>query len=173
MNTLARDFIARWEGCRLTAYRDVANVLTIGYGHTGPDVKPGMVISEARALELLESDMAWASEAVDTLVTVPLNEAQHAALTSWVFNVGAGAARTSTLIRKLNAGDYDAVPGELARWNQAGGRVVRGLVNRRADEGRLFASHGPPTPIDTPDEYDAPAPSGGFSFWGWLKGLFR
>lgn len=130
--------LKQWEGLRLDAYRDVGGVWTIGYGHTG-GVMPGERITEAEAEHLLRDDLGWAEGAVHRLVNVKLTDNQHAALVSFVFNVGEGAFAKSTLLRKLNAGDYAAVPAELARWNKAGGQVVQGLVNRRAAEAGLWA----------------------------------
>ena len=136
--------LKQWEGLRLTAYKDSVGVLTIGYGHTGADVKPGMTITNARADELLRGDLRTAERAVDSSVTVPLSDNQFGALVSFVFNVGSGAFKGSTLLKKLNAGDYDAVPAELARWNKGtvGGKkvVIPGLVNRRAAEIGLWAT---------------------------------
>lgn len=132
------DMIRRWEGLKLRAYRDTGGVWTIGYGHTHT-VRPGMAIDRAEAERLLSVDVAWAEEAVDRMVRVPLNSNQRAALISWVYNIGETAARKSTLIERLNAGEYDAVPGELIRWIYDDGTPLRGLKNRRADEAALWA----------------------------------
>lgn len=144
--------IKQWEGLRLFAYDDkgvpynaikpgdeVIGVLTIGYGHTGPDVYPGQVITEARADELLRYDVRTAEQAVARLIDVPLTDAQHAALVSFTYNVGQGALEKSTLRRRLNAGDYDAVPEQLMRWVHDNGVRVEGLVNRRAAEVGLWS----------------------------------
>lgn len=131
--------LKRWEGLRLSAYKDVAGIWTIGYGSTGPHVKPGMKITEAQAEKLLRDDLDRFEKAVERLVKVPLTDNQFAALVSFAFNVGTGAFEKSTLLKRLNAGDYDAVPGQLMRWVNAGGRKVQGLVNRRAAEGGLWA----------------------------------
>jgi lysozyme len=149
--------LKEWEGLRLNAYADVGGTVTIGYGHTGPDVRMGMVIDEAQADQWLRQDIAFAAQAVDRLVSVPLSAYQRDALISFVYNVGANAFAKSTLLRKLNAGDYAAVPAELARWNKAGGKVVEGLVNRRAAEAGLWAKGEPvvSAPV-TPDEGDKP-----------------
>jgi lysozyme len=135
--------IRQWEGLRLSAYKDVAGVWTIGFGHTAaagpPSPTAGMRITESEAVEILRLDLKQFEEAVETAVKVPLNDNQFAALVSFCFNVGAGAFRKSTLLKKLNAGDYNAVPSELAKWNKAGGKTVQGLVNRRAAEAGLWA----------------------------------
>lgn len=138
--------IKRWEGLRLDAYQDQAGIWTIGYGHT-LTARPGMTITEARATELLRGDLRDAEAAVDDAVKVPMTDNQRGALVSFVFNVGGGAFRGSTLLRKLNAGNYDAVPGELAKWNKitVNGRKVAnsGLANRRAVEAGLWARGAP------------------------------
>lgn len=130
------------EGLRLSAYLDGANVPTIGYGHT-VGVKLGQNCAESQAIAWLKADVGGAEEAVDRLVTVELSESQFGALVIFVFNVGIGAFAGSTLLRKLNAGDYGSVPGELMRWNKItvkGKKVPSpGLSNRRAAECGLWA----------------------------------
>jgi lysozyme len=154
--------LKRWEGVVLHAYDDfdppakrrviqpgdmVRGTLTIGYGSTGPHVKPGMTISTKQAETLLRMDLDRFEQAVERLVKVPLNDHQHATLVSFAFNVGTGNFQKSTLLRKLNAGDYDAVPSELMRWTRSKGKVMQGLVNRRSSEagmwskGAFVASH--------------------------------
>lgn len=140
-------FIARFEGFRSRLYNDAAGHCTIGFGHLvhhGPihgkepqELAAG--ITRARALELLQEDADKCAVAVRTSVKVPLNQQQFDALVSFAFNVGTGAFRESTLLRKLNAGDYDAVPTQLNRWVKAGERTLEGLVRRRAAEGALFS----------------------------------
>lgn len=140
--------LKEWEGLRLKAYRDDAEVLTIGYGHTSaagePKVTAGMVITEQQAEHILRQDIAKFENRVNQLVTVPLTDNQFAALISFDFNTG--ALHDSTLLKKLNKGDYDAVPHELMKWVKTtdpttGKKVTsRGLVNRRAAEAGLWAS---------------------------------
>lgn len=130
--------IKQWEGLRLETYRCSAGVLSIGYGHT-TSVIPGLHITEAEAERLLLRDLSVFEKAVSNAVTVELTDNQYAALVSWAFNVGARAMENSTLVRKLNAGDYASVPIELARWNKVKGQVVVGLSNRRAAEAGLWA----------------------------------
>ncbi|GAB4068638.1 lysozyme [Ancylobacter sonchi] len=143
VNEAGLALIKQWEGRRLTAYKDPVGVWTIGYGHTAaagpPAVKRGQKISEAQAEALLRADLAQYEAAVEAAVTVPLTDNQFAALVSFCFNVGPGNFRGSTLLKKLNAGDRSAVPGELAKWNRAGGKVLAGLANRRAAEAGLWA----------------------------------
>lgn len=130
--------VAEFEGCRLEAYICPAGVLTIGYGHTGDDVFPGQVISQEEAVELLDQDLNKFRQAVVRLVDVSLTENQFAALVSFTFNVGVGALQKSTLLRKLNAGDYEGAANEFKRWNKGGGQILRGLVRRREAEEKLF-----------------------------------
>lgn len=135
------DLIREFEGLRLTAYPDPgtgAEPWTIGYGHTGGDVFEGMRITRADADVLLRRDVAHAEDAVRDLVRVPLAQHQFDALVSFCFNCGRGALAKSSLLRKLNAGDYDAVPTELMRWNKSAGRVLPGLVRRRKAETALW-----------------------------------
>lgn len=130
--------IKRWEGLRLQAYECEAGVWTIGYGHT-KTARPGQVISQTKAERLLMEDLAEFERAISEMVRVPLTDGQFGALVSWAFNVGTEAARRSTLIRRLNRLEYDAVPAELMRWNKVDRRVVPGLTNRRAAEAGLWA----------------------------------
>lgn len=131
--------IKAFEGCGLKAYLCPAGVPTIGYGSTGPHVKLGQTITRAQAELLLKLDLLRFEAAIARLVTVPLNQNQTDALISFAFNVGIGALEKSTLLKKLNDGDYNAVPSQLQRWNKAGGKVLPGLVRRRLAEGELFA----------------------------------
>jgi lysozyme len=131
-------FIKQWEGCRLDAYQCSAGKWTIGYGHT-KTAQPGMKITQGDAERLLVEDLRIYEAALANAVDVTLTDNQFAALVSWTYNIGVGAMRRSTLIKKLNAGDYAAVPLELAKWNKVKGRVVSGLSNRRAAEAGLWA----------------------------------
>jgi lysozyme len=141
------DFVARFEGTILRLYNDPTNNATIGVGHLvhmGPinGTEPGEFrsgITRARALELLEEDARAAAEAVRRLIKVPLKQHQVDALVSFTFNSGEGALRTSTLRKRLNAGEYDAVPHELGRWVFSQGKKLPGLVRRRQAEGVLFS----------------------------------
>ena len=133
--------IKQWEGLKTEAYKDVAGIWTIGYGHTSsagsPQVKAGMKISEQEAEAILKRDLSKFESRVDSLVKVPLTDNQFAVLVSFDFNTG--KLHSSTLLKKLNKGDYEAVPKELMKWVNAGGKKVKGLVNRRAAECGLWA----------------------------------
>jgi len=133
-----RKFVQGFEALRLSAYDDGTGVWTVGWGHTGVDVVPGMTITEAQAKKYFNGDMAVAETAVGMNVDVPLSQSQFDALCSFVYNVGSGAFRSSTLLRKLNAGEHSAVPFEMQRWIHGGGRVMAGLVRRRAEEAAMF-----------------------------------
>lgn len=144
------DLIKQWEGLYLTAYHGAADrpgLLTIGYGHTDaagpPTVKAGMTITAQEAENILRNDLSGCEAAVERLVTWPLNDNQFATLVSFVFNVGESNFKSSTLLRKLNAGDYASVPTELMKWTKANGKRVQGLANRRAAEGGLWVRGAP------------------------------
>lgn len=130
-------FIKAREGLRLMPYQDSAGIWTVGYGSTA-EVVPGEKITEVEAGERLKEDVRHAENCVNQLCTVPLAQHEFDALVSFVFNVGCLAFRKSTLLRKLNDGDYESVPSELARWDKAGGQVVAGLAKRRKLEGELW-----------------------------------
>ena len=136
------NLIKDFEGLRLSAYQDSCGGWTIGYGHTG-GVEPGERITQSQAEELLRKDTGWAQDAVRQQVHVPLTQRQFDALTSFTFNLGAGALQGSTLLAKLNAVDYAGAQAEFGRFVHAGGRVLQGLVRRRAAEADLFGSLAP------------------------------
>ena len=131
------ELIKSFEGRRLVAYQDSVGVWTIGYGHT-KDVWEERLIIKSTADRLLAEDLAEFEKYVDNLVEVPLTQNQFDALVAWTFNLGPTNLSESTLLKKLNAGDYDAVSSEMKRWNKAGGEVLEGLVRRRAAEAELF-----------------------------------
>lgn len=134
------DLIKSFEGLELKAYMPTPNDRpTIGYGHT-KGVTMGSEITQERADLLLVEDLAWVEAAVAQKVTVPLTQPQYDALCSFIYNVGAGAFGKSTLLRRLNGGDYGAAANQLPRWNKQKGVVLRGLTRRRAAEKALFLS---------------------------------
>lgn len=130
--------IKHFESLQLEAYDDGGGVITIGYGHTGPDVYLGLMIDEPEAERLLRFDLLTAEECVDEAVDVPLTQEQFDALVSFVFNCGCTAFRSSTLLKLLNAGNYDAASQQFGRWNKDNGKVLAGLTRRRAAETELF-----------------------------------
>ncbi|MFH2557768.1 lysozyme [Klebsiella aerogenes] len=136
--------IKQFEGCKLTAYQDSVGVWTIGYGWTQPvDGKPiraGMTIKQETAERLLKTGLVSYESDVSRLVKVSLTQGQFDALVSFTYNLGARSLSTSTLMRKLNAGDYAGAADEFLRWNKAGGKVLNGLTRRREAERALFLS---------------------------------
>ena len=143
------DLVKEFEGCRLTAYQDVAGVWTIGWGHTGLGVKAGLTWEQGQADGDLDDDIGCAGDYVEEFVEVPLKQGQFDALTDFVFNLGAERLAQSTLLSILNAGNYAAIPGQLFHldaegnphgWIYAGGVVQPGLIRRRQAEIALWNS---------------------------------
>jgi lysozyme len=134
----------QFEGLILTAYQDSVGVWTIGYGHTGTDVQPGLTITEEQATILLAADVAWAVTCVNKSVKSAINQNQFDALVDFTFNLGCANLGQSTLLRLVNAANFAAAAKEFLRWNKAGGKVLNGLTRRRQAETDLFN-----TPIRT------------------------
>lgn len=136
---LAAAIIRKHEGLRLAPYFCPAGKLTVGYGHVimphEVDLRAGVTAEEAEALML--RDLAWALYAARDVGRV-LADGQAAALTSLVFNIGPEAWRDSTIRRLVVAGDMAGAAAQFSRWNKAGGKVLPGLVDRRADERHYF-----------------------------------
>jgi lysozyme len=135
----ALPLIKKWEGLRLKAYKCPAGVWTVGYGTTGPEVTRGVEWTHAQCEAALQSDCRELLRGVKACVKVPVSPQQVGALVSFAYNLGIGALRKSTLLRKLNQGDYDGAERQFGRWVVAGGRVLPGLIKRRAEERALFA----------------------------------
>jgi lysozyme len=128
-----------FEGCRLTAYLDDGGIPTIGYGHTGPDVYLGLVITQAQAEQFLLGDVKRAEACVNTHVTMPgLNQDEFDALVDFTFNAGVGAFVGSTLLKDLNAGKIAEAEAQFEVWDHVSGKVVAGLLRRRLAEEKLF-----------------------------------
>lgn len=139
INRAGLDLIKRWEGCKLTAYKCPAGIWTVGYGSTGPHVRPGMTITQDQADELLRSDLRRFEDGVAEAAP-NANDDQFSAMVALAFNIGLAGFQKSTVLRKHLAGDHAAAAQAFALWNKAGGKVLRGLVNRRADEAALYRS---------------------------------
>lgn len=132
------DLIQKFEGCKLTAYLCPAGVWTIGWGSTGLGVGKGVTWTQVEADERYKKDMAAFKAGVQKLVTVPVNRNQLEAITSFAYNLGLGALKGSTLLKYLNAGNYQAAANQFLRWDKAGGKVSSGLTRRRTAERNLF-----------------------------------
>ena len=127
------------ESCRLTAYRCPSGLWTIGYGHTGPEVVEGMVITPEQALDYLRKDLGEAEQAVETLVKQTLTDDQFGALVDFVYNCGTGAFMGSTLLQLIRTGQFSKVPDELKKWHHGKGGVdLPGLMARRAAEAAMW-----------------------------------
>ena len=131
------DRIKRFEGLRLRAYRCPAGIWTIGYGHTGPEVREGCEVDAAEADELLRKDVTRFEEGVGKIAG-PCSQGQYDALVSFAFNLGLGALMSSRLLKKHRAGDHDGAAQEFGRWVHAGGKRLPGLVRRRAAEAAAY-----------------------------------
>lgn len=171
------------EKLMLTAYLDAAGVPTIGWGHTAGVARADVgvrKITEARALALFEADLDIAENVVRRLVKVDLSPNQFDALVDFVFNVGAGNFANSTLLSRLNDGDYAEVPAQLMRWTKARDpktgklRELPGLVTRRSWEAQLWARtlSTPAVPSYPPDATTSAAPTRkNTSLWGLIVAL--
>lgn len=137
-----------FEGCHLTAYHDPVGIITIGWGHTRT-AKAGMTIAQDEADHLLDLDLAGARAAVRLNIDVKLSKDQEDALTLLVFNIGSGNFAGSTLRALLNKGSYSGAEEQFARWRKAGGKVLKGLVIRRACERMVWHGHGAAVTPDT------------------------
>lgn len=131
------DLIKQFEGLRLESYLCPAGIPTVGWGHT-KNVKLGQKITREQAERYLADDYLEAESQVANCVKVPLKVNQLDALTSFVFNLGIGNLRSSTLLKKLNKADYDGAAQEFDKWVFSGGKKLAGLVKRRAAERKLF-----------------------------------
>lgn len=127
--------IANHEGYRGNAYKDVVGVPTIGFGET-KDVKMGQVTTPERALVRLLASADEHAKGMAQCITVPLKQTEYDAYLSLTYNIGVGAFCKSTLVKKLNAEDYQGACKEILRWDKAGGRAVAGLTKRRQEEYR-------------------------------------
>ncbi|WP_373278392.1 lysozyme [Shimwellia blattae] len=122
------------EGVRYRPYQDVAGIRTVCYGHTGKDIIPGKTYSQAECDELLSHDLATVARQIAPYIRVPVPETTRGALYSFVYNVGVGNFKTSTLLRKINQGDIHGACDQLRRWTYASGRQWQGLITRREIE---------------------------------------
>ncbi len=133
-----KQFIKSKEALRLESYQDAVGIWTVGFGHTGPEVKEGLSITQDAAEALLLSDLETVEKCIKNSVSVELTQGQFDALCSFVFNLGCMALRNSTLLRKLNSGDDVGASEEFLRWDHAQGKVLAGLTKRRSQESEMF-----------------------------------
>jgi lysozyme len=144
-NEAGLNLIRSFEGFRESAYKDAAGHLTIGYGHKvlASEIFP-TPISLSEAEQLMEQDVTTTEDAIEELVTVLLNQNQHGALVSWVYNEGVGALKASTLLKVLNEGNYEGVPEQILRWDKITDlstgekKACPGLTRRREAECALW-----------------------------------
>ena len=154
LNKASLNLIKRWEGCKLKAYKCSAGVWTVGYGLTTSagfiEVGPDTVITQAEADWYLEKTVEKFLAEIKPAITAPINENELGAFTSLAYNIGPTAFRKSSVLRHFNGGNKDRVPTSIRMWRKAGGKVVKGLVNRREAEVDLFL---------TPVMAEKPAPA--------------
>lgn len=154
------DFLKAQEGSvkdkngNHVSYLDGGGVWTIGYGHTGREVRRGQSITEEEAIELFDKDIDWAEDAVNNaLLGYELTQNQFDALVSLTYNIGASGFKNSTVVKRIKSGDYKGAAEAITWWNKDNGKVVKGLVSRRAREKELFLRPDEPTlPLPSPDE---------------------
>ena len=145
--------LKKFEGCKLKAYRCPAGVCTIGYGHTSaagdPVVHDGMTVTQMDAEAILRRDLVKYETAVRDMVKVKLTQNQFDVLVDFAYNAGVGNLKSSTMLKKVNAGQFDAVPDELMKWTKGGGKVLPGLVRRRQAAAAWWNAHQ-----DHPDDHE-------------------
>ncbi len=134
------ELIKKFEGFRSHKYLDVGGKPTIGYGHLIKKGEGYEVIGRDKAEELLRQDIQKAEDAVKKNVKIELSDAEYSSLVSLVYNIGSGAFRRSTLLKRLNENKKDKVPAEMLRWHKVQGKPNRGLIRRRAAEANMFLS---------------------------------
>ena len=145
INQATVDLVKRFEGLRLTAYQDSVGIWTIGYGTTaaagvGIAPKAGMTITEAQAEAYLRAGLEKFAAQIRPMIKVPVTPNQFGACLSLAYNIGPGAFARSSVLRHLNAGNLERAKASFALWNKAGGKVLAGLVRRRAAEAALFST---------------------------------
>ena len=148
LNQAGIELIKSHEGCKLKAYPDPATggkPYTIGYGHTGPEVKPGLVWTQAQAEECFDNDVQHCASRVRNLVKIALTDNEFSALVCLAYNIGIANLAGSTLLKLVNEGlsndaAIERVADEFLKWNKAAGKVMAGLTSRRQAEARLFTT---------------------------------
>jgi lysozyme len=131
--------IKRAEGLKLDSYRCPAGIATVGYGHTGPDVRIPMTITPGQAERLLHEDLGRFEQGVEAVCGgAPTNPNQFSAMVSLAYNIGLGKFATSTVLKRHKAGDPEGAASAFLMWNKGGGKVLPGLVARREQERLLY-----------------------------------
>jgi lysozyme len=138
INQQGIELIKEFEGLRLKSYKDAVGIWTIGYGSTGKDIGPNLIWTEQQCLDRLRHNVEEFERAIERLVTVNLTENQFSALVCFVYNVGAGNFKSSTMLKLINKSDFAGAAIQFLRWNKAGGKVLDGLTRRRQAEKDLF-----------------------------------
>lgn len=132
-----KEFIKSNEGCRLKPYQDQGGTWTVGYGKTGTDVVPGVSWSQSRAERAFEDSIESFEDELNGMLKVDVTQNQFDALMDFVYNLGPAALQRSTLLKKVNAEDFNNAANEFLKWTLVAGRIDPGLVKRRKAE-RLF-----------------------------------
>ncbi len=140
MNARGLALVKAFEGCSLKAYRCPANILTIGFGSTGPHVKEGMKISQGEADELLLEDIERFEDGVNKVCGFNTTSDQFSALVSLSFNIGLSAFAGSTVLKRHKLGNFIGAARAFAMWNRGGGKILPGLIRRREAEAKLYRS---------------------------------
>lgn len=185
VNAAGIALIKEFEGCKLTAYKDAVGVWTIGWGTTaaakvGISPVAGMTITQAEADAYLEKTIAKFAPGVSAAIRNNVTDNQFAACVSLAYNIGVPRFAASSVVKWINAGDFDKAADSFLLWNKAGGKVLKGLVRRREAERALFLTpqRAIPAPAQ-PDPQEAPMPLSGLisallqRFFEWLAGLGR
>ena len=131
------ELLKHFEGCELKAYQDSVGVWTIGYGHT-KGIYEGLEITQSEAEKMLQDELPEYEGYITDKVVPMLQQHEYDALVCWVYNLGPTNLNSSTLLKKLNAGEFKDVPFQMKRWDKAGGQPLLGLTRRRNAEALLF-----------------------------------
>ena len=144
------DLIKKFEGCKLTPYKDAVGLLTVGYGHRIEDAD-NRTYTQEEVDEFLRSDLARFEHGVLTYITVPLTSNQFDSLVCFSYNLGIGTLQRSTLRQKILSGDGEGAAKEILKYDKAGGVVLKGLTRRRQAEYQLFTQLDPITDTSISD----------------------
>ena len=131
------ELLKHFEGCELKAYQDSVGVWTIGYGHT-KGIYEGLEITQSEAEKMLQDELPEYEGYITDKVVPMLQQHEFDALVCWVYNLGPTNLSSSTMLKKLNAGEFKEVPFQMKRWDKAGGQPLLGLTRRRNAEALLF-----------------------------------